>query len=600
VSKYTKHENKIIAFAVVLLGILILSIGYTYYYDLIDDVLMKDILSGDFTGTPESRNMQMLWPLAAFVSLLYKIIPAIPWFGIMIIGFQYASLYIFVGRSLRIFDNKNIRNPRNRVILKTVMAVSETFLIMGIMLTHLINVQYTITVAFMASAAVMWLMTSRKTDKLGQYIRSNIVVIIILFLAFMLRSEMLLLMLPFVGLSGLYCWSFEEKFFTRDNIKKYFILAALILASLGIAKVSDSVAYGSSEWKQFVDLFDARTELYDFNVLPGYEDNASSYEAIGISAPEQKLFENYNYAINEEVDAELIWDIASFARETTLSKESTTENLKNSVKNLIYRLTHGKASEGSDYPWNVVLIVAYCMAFAQLILTKKYKGIWRLLLLFAGRSAIWIYILMGKRTPERITDSLFLIEICLLLALTIALIRENSSSFENNKNVRLRMMLVVAFSGILGGIFIKEYGGILSENQVLRAETTAKYQALATKVDDSKYYLLDVYSFVDYIEPVFGAESSIDKPNIDLLGGWIAMSPYTYEKLSKFGFENIQDALLSDDVFLIQRRDRDTDWIINYYGEKNIAIELSEIDCFGTGDDGKENEDDFIEYKING
>ena len=33
---------------------------FDFYYDLNDDVLIKDILSGVYTGTPEGRTMQLL------------------------------------------------------------------------------------------------------------------------------------------------------------------------------------------------------------------------------------------------------------------------------------------------------------------------------------------------------------------------------------------------------------------------------------------------------------------------------------------------------------------------------------------------------------
>ena len=74
-----KYENWIIAFAA--MGILAVFAGcrFDYFYDLNDDVLMKDILAGVYTGTPEGHNIQMLWLISAFISLFYRLAGGIPW-----------------------------------------------------------------------------------------------------------------------------------------------------------------------------------------------------------------------------------------------------------------------------------------------------------------------------------------------------------------------------------------------------------------------------------------------------------------------------------------------------------------------------------------
>ena len=54
-----QRENQILALvAVILLGISV-GVFFDYYYDLNDDVLMKDILAGVYTGIPEGHNIQM-------------------------------------------------------------------------------------------------------------------------------------------------------------------------------------------------------------------------------------------------------------------------------------------------------------------------------------------------------------------------------------------------------------------------------------------------------------------------------------------------------------------------------------------------------------
>ena len=95
-----KIENWIIAVgAVAVLGVFA-ALRFDYYYDLNDDVLMKDILAGVYTGTPEGHNIQMLWPVSAFISLFYRMIGTLPWYGLFLCLCHFGSFFLIVKRSL--------------------------------------------------------------------------------------------------------------------------------------------------------------------------------------------------------------------------------------------------------------------------------------------------------------------------------------------------------------------------------------------------------------------------------------------------------------------------------------------------------------------
>ena len=75
-----KHENCILSLAMALILAGILAARFDFYYDLNDDVLIKDILSGVYSGTPDGHTMQLLYPLGALLALLYRGF-SIPVFG---------------------------------------------------------------------------------------------------------------------------------------------------------------------------------------------------------------------------------------------------------------------------------------------------------------------------------------------------------------------------------------------------------------------------------------------------------------------------------------------------------------------------------------
>ena len=55
-----KYENCILTFVVVALNIAMMGICFDFYYDLNDDTMMKDIMSGVYSGMPDGHNMQTL------------------------------------------------------------------------------------------------------------------------------------------------------------------------------------------------------------------------------------------------------------------------------------------------------------------------------------------------------------------------------------------------------------------------------------------------------------------------------------------------------------------------------------------------------------
>lgn len=57
--------------------------------------------------------------------------------------------------------------------------------------------------------------------------------------------------------------------------------------------------------------------------------------------------------------------------------------------------------------------------------------LWKLCLLFAVRSALWMYILMGERFPDRITHSLYFMEFVVLAGILFGLIMQKRGLAEH-------------------------------------------------------------------------------------------------------------------------------------------------------------------------
>ena len=208
----SKRQNFIISVVLLLIPMIALACRFDYYYDLNDDVLMKEILSGNYTGVPEGHNIQMLWLISAAISLLYRIVRIAPWYGIFLCTCQFGALLLLLNRSFTICKSRKA---------KLTVGLVETLLFFALMMGHLVAVQYTVTCTMLAAAAAFWFLTSKPQEEPVKFIRSNIPAVLLVFLAYLIRSEMLLLVLPMICVAGVVKWSFEEKAFTKENFMKY-------------------------------------------------------------------------------------------------------------------------------------------------------------------------------------------------------------------------------------------------------------------------------------------------------------------------------------------------------------------------------------------
>ena len=178
-------------------------------------------------------------------------------------------------------------------------------------LEHLVYAQYTVTSTLLAATASFLFYTTKSELSPMLFIKKNIPAVLLVWTAYLIRSEMLLLVLPMICVAGVAKWSGEKggytqetvfagsegagngrRILTKENVIKYFGTFGLILLGILLGQAVHMLAYGSSEWKAFTEFFDNRTELYDFQKPPVYEGNEEFYERIGITESERILFDN--------------------------------------------------------------------------------------------------------------------------------------------------------------------------------------------------------------------------------------------------------------------------------------------------------------------
>ena len=571
-----KRENFIGALLLILVVLVFTAVRYDYYFDLNDDVLMKDILAGVYTGTPEGHNIQMLWLVSAFISVFYRIIRGLPWYGIFLCVCHYGSLFLVVHRSLS-FCRKWTG--------KLMLLLAEGVLIMGLFLDHLVSAQYTVTCTLLASAAAFLFLTTDITLPVKEFLKKNIGTVLLVFLAYLIRSEMLLLVLPLICAAGVIKWGCEKKIFIKENFIKYLTVIGAILLGILIGQVSHRIAYGSDAWRTFTEYFDNRTELYDFQVLPDYEEHQAFYESVGLTESERALLDNYNFGLDEEIDEKLLGDIAEYAAGCRSKEKPFAQRLRNALGNYVRRTLYGPSHNESDYPWNLVILFSYLAVFLTAVsIPGKKPGIrffrifWKLGFLGAVRTVLWLWLIMRDRVPVRISHSMYLMELSILAALLLLQCRELS---EQRQDLIKQLPGLFSILYLLLGVVILPSSIALTDRDVeTKSENNVRYDALYRYLREQKgsFYFIDVYSSVAYTEKMFvNVDNSL--ANYDIMGGWACKSPLWRKKLSAFGIENMEEALTDrSDVYYVQEKGADTGWLSEYYEDHGDPISLTLVD----------------------
>ena len=558
--KYRPQLNSVLAMGLVVCLFFVAGFFFDLYYDLNDDVLIKDIVSGAYTGTPDAHSIQMLYPISFLISLFYRVIPALPWMGIFLCGAHGLCFYLIAKRSLTF-----VKSVKNKVCLLFI----ETVLILTLFLWELVMVQYTITAALLAACACFLVFSSERKDKVSDFWKEQIPAILLVILAFNVRSEMLLLMCPFIALTGILKWSEEKEILAKENWKKYLGLIGMIAVGMILSLLVDAVAYSGQDWKIFRDFFDARTKVYDYTWYPDYEQAEDFYRDLGVTPAKYELIENYNFGLDESIDAELLWSIADYA-EATGVKESLGSKMKGVVADYKWRTFHE-----TDSPYNFLVLTAYGMVIALAVVFKDKSVIWKLPLMVVFRTIPWMYVIWADRVPNRISHPLYYIEFVILCAWMLTYVR----------NPKRSLVVAAVLLGVYALIHLPAaWQNVETEMQRRECINAAiKELDVYAKQNPGNFYYIDVYSSVDFSEKMFEDVDNSQK-NYDILGGWASGSPLQKQSTASYHEDKLSRAelLLQDNFYFVCEDGTDTEFLEEFYSGHGMIVSAVEMDRIET------------------
>lgn len=629
------YGDLILTLSVTVMNVILMAICFDFYYDLNDDTMMLDIMSGAYSGMPDGHNMQTLYPLGAVIAFCYRLYGGIPWYGLFLCLCQFGCFCLTGMRLCALAGGVWISDGTKRrrcsyTLKKLSLLLVLSLFVWGVCLAHFINIQYTVTSAMMSATAVFLFLTAPGTGSVRQFVIRNIPAVALVIIAYQLRSEMLLLSFPFICLAGLYRITEEKKIFVRENLFRYGGVLGIILVGLLLSRGSDYIAYHSKEWKEFLRFFNARTTVYDFYPeLINEEKYEEALAELGVTPDQQALLRNYNFGLDDTINSDLLTKVADYATGTRRAAKDWGSIIREQSYRYFYR-----TFRGGDSPYSTMLLWMY----AALIMTgfgvrfrgrkqaivqtsgrpsfSGYAFLWQVLLLASARSAIWMFVLLRGRDPARITHSLYLVELALLAAMAIRILSRRDEdalsvdagaeetifgnermsydpqdsevcrTYRTAQCIRWGMALIfflITGSGVMNGV------SALQEDQAWRRSVNRNWYAIDEYCKEHKenFYFEDVYSTVGFSRKIFDSVFPA-YANYDIMGGWMCKSPLYYDKMGRYGAESAQAALLEqNNVYLIisdlEAMEQGFEWVEDHYDAQNTPVTVEKTDTVGEG-----------------
>ena len=539
-----------IVWCVCMLYLLIIMQVIPITYAINDDVAMRDIASGSLTGTPDYH---LIFIKAAFgwvLTGLYRCFGGIDWYGCVFLGMMVLCCGILLER----WNSWCIQKDKKPWYIIGWYVIGIT----GILLEHMLNFQFTVTAAILAGTAIFLYGTTGREDN-NFYGRTGSV-LILLWLSFCVRSDVLFMAVPFGGLI------FLAK---ADSIKRKVITALIAMVGLLGIMVFEKEAYGSEEWQAYLSYNDERSIVYDYYGVPAYEENREFYEKIGLKEYDVENLKRYNLCFVNDLETGKMHQIAGYAKKQYFAENSLGKRIKAGIK---------AALKGELDPENLLLngltkFVIGFNIFLSLKRKKKKEFLTNLGFLLCEGGLI-SYLGLQGRFPTRVGTALFLIELGSAAAL---LYQEElgTESLDWRKN-KVRLSYITGALILLFGARLFS----IKQKQQKMYQYNREYEILQDfyqEHEENVYFIAEW--FVSGYSDIFHLQRKNSKANGFEMGGWLALSPIYEEELRQNGIEcSADEAIIENEnvyVILVAPSSK----IEAHYEEKYHDIMWEQKDC---------------------
>lgn len=544
------RHSDITCLSIVCVYFIFISIVLPFTYGTNDDMSMRDIASGALSGTPDGHLIFVQYALGKVLSCCYSAVHGIDWYAVIWIGLILFCFLLLLSRIRRLCIKKEIN-------LFAGTAVSLVLFTL-IYIEHYVNFQFTVVSAVTGGTAILYYYTIDSEQGLRQRLRDYMIVMILLWLTYCIRSSVFIMAVPFGG--------FMFLFKRGIPIKEKLMILSLSIAGLVLIFLIENHAYSSQEWKNYKEYNVARSEIYDYYGVPNYEENKEFYDSVGMEECDAINLERYSLYFIDGIETEKMFQVAEYAENQWKELQTFPQRIKNGIKTAI---------KGFFSIENLLLNGLVKIFFLYVLFLewkKKEKEFFLSCMLLAAEGVLWLYLGYEGRLPDRVGAALLLVQ----LSCSLALLYQNL--LEDKKKIpKMKSRWVILGAAVLTAVCVLKLNGVRED----RMEIFQNNKQLENFNDWFAQHGENVYFYpVDftagYTENV-KIFRDFEVSNGFPLGGWLSFSPIKEEGLKCFGIIDVDKAILDqDNIYLVMVHPSSR--IDQHYDQMNIDVSWTQVD----------------------
>lgn len=520
-----QKENCIVEIIIAALALFMAAFIYLKfgYYLFNDDIVMRNIVSGYYTGTPDSHAIFVMYPISFLLKLLYSVTVNIPWYGLLMVLLNTMCLYLVTRRVASFFDG---------IVKRLIASVSTICLFVLVYFEHLVVLDFTAEAGLLASTAV-FLIATRKEHRISE----SIVIVLLMTFSMWYRQGAFYMSLPF-ALLGYLLSSYKYINFKaiKDTLKKllpYFAELFVILVILFASDAIHKAAYSPEEWVEFRRYNSARASVFDYEWSLSYEDYVALSEN-PLSEPEFLGITNRAYTLFDNVPKEKLSEIYTLG---SAAKASWNQYISVPRKTII------NASENILKSFSTVIglltLVVFLLSFAACIRAQKKLETFVCLSTFLGYYLVYCYFELRDRLISRASDALALTAIALFVSVLL-LVKE--ARHEDRLTIAYKAMFIL-FLLCTFGLFERRE---MLETTRFYSESSEYWRIINSEISNAEDELILVdNSLLPMYMPAL-KQQEYYAANQLWLNCWLINSPIYKDQKKLLNVSSVMDRLIED------------------------------------------------------
>lgn len=513
-----------------------------------DDILLRSLASGNYTGKPEAHLIYMMYPLGLIFKGLYSILPDVMWFDGFVTFINFLCVFLIIVRMGRVFERLSNKLISMVLTFTILMIVDVKFLVMN---------QYTVLAGLCAATAILWAATYnfKSRSRLAQTI-----IIFCLIMSLWIRKETFFMALPILVLAVAFR-VFEGNETTAERTERLMdtlapVVTLVLIVALSL--VTEVLAYKSPEWKEFKDYNEARTRIYDYNLLPDYYDCTDFYNAQDLSEYDYMTMREYDLGLvrfNDDTGVmNALADKAEEINDEWAQYYSVSRKVINETVGAMYGLNGSSAGI-------LVTILFFVLLIFLLVKDEKTAGLLVTLALLYEWAFVGYFISLD-RLPERVTQGLLLELAAFLVSVFVIVVKKDKP--QRQPSFMWQLLLGILAIIILGASGLYSLRTMMDRNVEERARAN-EWKEINTyiKSNPENVYVLNTSMCASRAGLLF-TEGESEAFNSIRAGVWTLHSPVETSHRERLSVKdvNLTEALINmDNVFYVMSSDKTPGWL---------------------------------------